>query len=343
MTAFYSALASFTYRRRWWIAASWLLVLIVAAFGAARSEHAFQVGGYNLPGTEFSQASQILATDLQISSDKSALVVFHSNTLRVTDKPFHDAVQNALVNLQSEPYVVKADSFYSSGVPDMVSADNHTTYALVTLEGSENQLEEAVPDMRRLVQSDVITVHLVGQAAANYDVETASAQDLTRVERFTLPIIFILLILLFGSIAAACVPVILGAACVLISLALLYLLSLTTDISIFALNTASMIGLGLAIDFSLMLVSRYREELRSAAPEVALERTLQTAGRSITFSGITLMLTMSVLTLFPVMIIRSIAVALVIVAAVAVVAGLLLLPVILAILGPNVNRLSVQR
>jgi uncharacterized membrane protein YdfJ with MMPL/SSD domain len=343
MTAFYAALASLTYRRRWWFAAAWLLVLIVAAVGAARSEHAFQVGGYNLPGTEFSQASQILATDLQISSDKSALVVFHSDNLLVTDKPFHDAVQNALVNLQSKPYVVKADSFYSSGVPDMVSADNHTTYALVTLEGSENELEGAVPEMRKLVQSDVITVHLVGQAAANYDVETASAQDLTRVERFTLPVIFILLILLFGSIAAACVPVILGAACVLTSLALLYLLSLTTDISIFALNTASMIGLGLAIDFSLMLVSRYREELRHATPEAALERTLQTAGRSITFSGITLMLTMSVLTLFPVMIIRSIALALVIVAAVAVVAGLLLLPVILAILGPKVNSLSVQR
>ena len=343
MTAFYAALARLIFHRRWWFAGAWFLVVIVAAFGAARSEHAFQVGGYTLPGTQFAQTSQILATDLQISSDKSALVVFYSNNLLVTDKPFYDAVQNSLVNLQAEPYVVKVQSFYSSGIPALVSPDNHATYALVTLSGSENQLEQNVPQMRKLVQSDVITVHLVGNSAANYDIEKASTQDLARVERFTLPLIFILLVLLFGSIAAAAVPVILGAACVLTSLAVLYIISLFTDISIFALNTASMIGLGLAIDFSLMLVSRYREELRTATPEQALERTLQTAGRSITFSGITLMLTMSVLTLFPVMIIRSIALALVIVAAVAVIAGLFLLPVILAILGPRVNSLSVQR
>src|SRR5207253_9594768 len=103
------------------------------------------------------------------------------------------------------------------------------------------------------------------------------------------------------------------------------------------------IGLGLAIDFSLIMVSRYREELAHSPADKALENTLQTAGRSITFSGLTLMLTMAVLTLFPVMIIRSIALSIAIVAGVAVVAGFLLLPALLAVVGPHLNRLSLSR
>ena len=109
-----------------------------------------------------------------------------------------------------------------------------------------------------------------------------------------------------------------------ISLAILSVISRLTDVSIFSLNTASMIGLGLAIDFSLIMVSRFREELARASTAEALDNTLHTAGRSITFSGLTLMLTMAVLTLFPVMIIRSIALSIAIVAGVAVLAGLLL-------------------
>lgn len=343
MTTFYSALARTAARYRWWIAGAWIAVLILAGIGAARSERAFKIGGFSLPGTQFYEASGILSRDLQLSSDKSALVVFHSNRLLVTDAQFRDAVVGSLARLSQEPYVVKAESFYSTGIPSLVSPDNHTTYALVTLEGTENALEQATPRMRQLVRSDVVTVYLVGQAAANYDIETASADDLTRVERVTLPIVFLLLIIVFGSVAAAGVPLVLGAACVLTSLAVLYLLSLATDVSIFALNTASMIGLGLAIDFSLIMVSRFREELARAPVETALENTLNTAGRSITLSGITLMLTMAVLTLFPVMVIRSIAVAIVIVAAVAVLAGLLLLPVLLAILGPRVNSLDLRK
>ena len=116
-----------------------------------------------------------------------------------------------------------------------------------------------------------------------------------------------------------------------------------TDISIFALNTASMIGLGLAIDFSLIMVSRFREEPAHLPTAEALDNTLQTAGRSITFSGLTLMLTMAVLTLFPVMIIRSIALSIAIVAGVAVLAGLLLLPALLVVSAPYLNSLNLRR
>jgi RND superfamily putative drug exporter len=343
MSALYSWLARSACRYRWLFLGAWLVVLVLAGIGAGQIERVLKVGGFSIPGTEFNTTSSVLSRQLHLSSDKAALVVFHSPTLLVTDKPFYDAVQNAVDNLQREPYVSKVETFYSTGIPDMVSADNHTTYALVTLEGAEEALEEAAPHLRDVVRSNDIEVYLIGQAAVFFDTQKASTEDLVRVERFTFPIVFVLLVLVFGSVVAAGVPLVLGAAGVVVSLAILAVLGRFTDISIFALNTASMIGLGLAIDFSLIMVSRFREELTRAPIAEALDNTLQTAGRSITFSGLTLMLTMAVLTLFPVMIIRSIALSIGIVAGVAVLAGLLLLPSLLVVSAPYLNSLNLRR
>jgi len=342
MTTFYSWIARTTYRFKWWLLAVWVVVFAIAAVGAVAAEHAMKVGGFSLPGTEFNTASEVLSEDLKLSSDKAALVVFHSDDLLVTDAAFHAEVNRAVQALDSQEIVTKVESFYDTGIPDMVSDDNHTTYAWVTLEGDENLLEEETPHLRELVHSDTIEASLIGNAAVNYDIEKASAEDLVRVEKFTLPIVFVLLVLVFGSLVAAGVPLVLGLATVLLSLSVLWIVAQVSDVSIFALNVASMIGLGLAIDFSLILVSRFREELVHRSVEEALDVTLQTAGRSITFSGVTLAMTMSVLTLFPIMVIRSIALAIVVVAITAILTGLFLLPVMLALLGHRINSVRVR-
>jgi RND superfamily putative drug exporter len=343
MTGFYAWLARSAYRRRWWILGVWAVLFVLAILGASQAEHALKVGGFSLPGTEFHTASEVLSRDLNLSSDKAALLVFHSDEHLVTDKVFHDVVVSSLAAMDQQPEVVKTESFYSTGIPDMVSPDNHTTYAWVTLEGTEEHLERATPRLRDMVQSDVIDVYLIGNAAVNYDLERASAEDLVRVERFTFPIVFVLLVLVFGSLVAAGVPLILGAMTVLASLAMLYVLAQFMDISIFALNTASMIGLGLAVDFSLIIVSRFREELKTLDVEAALDRTLQTAGRSITYSGITLMMTMAVLSLFPIMVIRSIALSIVVVAVVAIIGALFLLPSLLVITANWLHRFNLRQ
>jgi putative drug exporter of the RND superfamily len=342
MSRFYSALARLAVRRTRALVVIWLVVLVAAAVGAGHVEKQLQVGGFSLPGTEFNTTSNLLSNELQISSDKSAVVVYTSPTLRATDKTFADAVETSLARLGKLPYVTKIQSFYDPGLPFLVSKDNHTTYAIVTLKGTENFLETETPAIRTLANAPPLTTHLVGQSAVNYDVQKASAKDLVKVERVTLPIVALLLILIFGSVVAAGVPLVMGIVSVAASLAIVYLLALVSDVSIFALNIGSMIGLGLSIDFSLIMVSRFREELRSAPLEQALERTLQTAGRSITFSGITLALTMTVLSLFPVMVIRSVAVAIAIVAATAILTGLLLLPVVLVLLHRHLDRWNLR-
>lgn len=346
MTAFYSWLARLAYRHPWAIVGAWLVLLGLAGVGASRVNNVLSFGGFSLPGTQFHAASAVLSQNLNISSDKTALVVFHSDSLLVTDKAFHDAVDESLSHLRQNPLVTRAESFYEAGIPDMVSPDNRTTYTLVTLQGSERELQAATPELRRLARSNVdarIQVYYLGQPAANFDIQVASASDLARVEAITFPIVFLILVLVFGSLVAATVPLMVGAACVLLSLGGLFLLANVNEVSIFALNTASMIGLGLAIDFSLILVSRFREELVHKPLPLALDAMLQTSGRSITFSGITLMLTMAVLTLFPVMIINSIALAVTVVAGVAIVTGLTLLPAVLVLLGRHLDKLSLRR
>src|SRR4051812_25631213 len=342
MSRFYSWLARLAVRRTKTLAVVWLVVLVAAAFGAGHLEKQLKVGGFSLPGTEFNTASKLLSDDLQISSDRASVVVYSSSTMLATDKPFADAVESSLARLGKLPYVTKIQSFYDPGLPFLVSDDNHTTYAIVTMKGSENFLQTETPSIRKLADAPPLVTHLVGQSAVNYDVQKASAKDLVKVERFTLPIVALLLILVFGSVIAASVPLVMGVVSVAAALAVVYLLALASDVSIFALNIGTMIGLGLAIDFSLIMVSRFREELRSAPLEEALERTLQTAGRSITFSGITLALTMAVLGLFPVMVIRSVALAIMIVAATAIVTGLLLLPVVLVLLHRHLDRWNLR-
>ena len=133
----------------------------------------------------------------------------------------------------------------------------------MTLEGKEEVLEQAAPHLREVVRSNDVEVYLIGQAAVFFDTQNASTEDLVRVERFTFPIVFVLLIWFrLGHRRRRAVGA--GRGCVVVSLAVLAVLGRFTDISIFALNTASMIGLGLAIDFSLIMVSRFREELAHA-------------------------------------------------------------------------------
>jgi RND superfamily putative drug exporter len=325
------------------VLAVWAIVLVLGAAGAARLHGALTVGGFSLPGTEFHAASLALSRELGVSPEKSALIVFHSDELYISDRRFHDAVATALAALTRDPVVARVESFYSTGLPDMVSANNHTTYALATLEGTDTELEEATPRLRAAVRSSEVQALLIGQSAANFDIESASATDLGRVELFTFPLVFVLLVLAFGSLIAAGIPLISGLAGVLGTLGVLSILSRVTDVSIFALNTASMIGLGLAVDFSLIMVTRFREELARQPLERALEITLQTAGRSVTYSGLTLMLAMAALSLFPVMVIRSIAASIAISAALAVLTALFLLPTILATTGRHIHRLDPRR
>jgi len=184
-------------------------------------------GGLNDPSHPFSRLNSDLSLFLSFNSRANVVIATRAGYGKTFGKyEFYQAqFLGATENLRGEPYVTTADTFYTTGIPDMVSADNHTTYALVTLEGKEEDLEQAAPHLRDVVRSTDVEVYVIGQAAVFFDTQTASAEDLVRVERFTFPIVFVLLVLVFGSLIAAGVPLVLGAAGVVVSLAILSVIS----------------------------------------------------------------------------------------------------------------------
>jgi uncharacterized membrane protein YdfJ with MMPL/SSD domain len=312
-------------------------LLIVGAL-TSQVQRLVKVGGYSLPGTEFHLSSEILKQKLGIAADKTAVVVYDSGRYRVYDKVFHDAVIASLDRLLAHPLVDRYETFYETGVPDFVSPDNRTLFAILHLTGSEEAIEYATPELREAARSDVLEVAVTGILAGNYDIEQATAQDLAAVEVFTIPAVLIILMVFLRSILLGFIPLLVGVVSILLTLGLVAAIALGSDVSIFAINISTMIGLGLAIDFSLIAMDRFRSELAQRPHREALCRTLDTAGRSILLSGMTLFMTMIVWALFPVMIIRSIAFAISLSAFIAVFTALFLMPVVLAYLGPRLER-----
>ncbi len=332
------------FRLRWPILIAWLVVLGVAgALLAPKASHALKGGGFIDPDSESARAASILDKEFNASTFTSAVAVFRSPALTVDDSVFRDQVSSGAEQLSRVHGVRNVQTFYSSGNPALISPDRHTTLALIPLEGDEGQVQELVPELRAALNNLTIDHYVTGTPAVNNDLQVTSEKDLQRSEVFTIPIVLILLLLVFRTVPAALLPLAIGAGSIVLALSGLYLVSTQTPVSIFALNVTTMIGLGLGIDFSLLMANRFREELASGrAPQEAVAVTMATAGRSILYSALTVLLAMFVLTLlFNLLIVRSISLGVMMVAFTGLIAGLTLLPAVLGILGHRIEWLRV--
>jgi trehalose monomycolate/heme transporter len=184
-----------------------------------------------------------------------------------------------------------------------------------------------------------------GNVAVNIAINKQVGADLERAELITFPIVAILLLIVFGSLVAAALPLLIGGIAIMGAFAILRAMTNWTDVSVYAVNVVTMLGLGLAIDYSLFIVTRFREELGSNNGEVkgAMERTMATAGRTILFSGLTVSTSLLGLMLFPEMFLRSMSMGAIAATLVAMLAALTILPALLAVLGHRINALSIQR
>jgi RND superfamily putative drug exporter len=199
-----------------------------------------------------------------------------------------------------------------------------------------------VDEVRSKVRSDKLDTYVTGAPAVYQDLEEASNEDVKDAEKYAFPFAVIILIFAFGTLVAAGVPVLIGGASVVTTLAALYFIAGIYDMSVFTLTLSTMLGLGLGIDYALFFVSRFREELDAYPPAEAVPRTVATAGRSIFFSGTAVLIGLSGLLFFPFMFMRSIGVAGIVVVFVSVLAALTLLPALLGVLGPRINRLAIR-
>ena len=345
MTPF-DRLGQFVVRRAWWVVGAWVALLLVAIPFAPRVPGQLSAGGFILDDLESARAKALLGTEL--GAPPSALViVFSSPTLQAGTPAFEAAAADAIRDIATAPHVARVVSHSLS--PRQVSADRHTAYDVVFLDLPPDDSPDALPILReRLRAAPGLEVALAGGPAFYGDVQTVSEADLRRSELISLPLAALALIVVFGSVVAAGVPLAVGGAAVVVALAGVFVVASIAPMSIFVLNLATLLGLGLGVDYSLLLTSRFREELAlrpegpARVPD-AVRVTVATAGRAVFFSGLTVLLGLLGLVLFEFMILRSVGIAGAIVVGLAVASALTLLPAILTILGSRVDRFAVRR
>ncbi|MDO8736532.1 MAG: MMPL family transporter [Thermoleophilia bacterium] len=332
-------LADIAYRRRWWFLLTWLVLIAASAVFAPRLSEVARGGGFDLAGSESWRAADILQNQFGRGYRRSVQIIYRHPTLDVSNPKYREQVKQSLENVTAATGASSSLTWYDSGLPNMVSADGSTTYALLSYPGTEENIQPLIPQIREeAARGSELETHVIGGPAIDYDMERTSEADLIRAETYSLPLILIILLLVFGTAVAALLPLILGMASVSLTLALLYALGHLLPLSVFARNIVTMVGLGLGVDYCLFIVSRFREELAATdSVREALRSTLDTAGRAVVFSGAAVVIGLAMLTLFSFVFMRSLGIGGMLVAAISVLLAITLLPALLAIMGNKVN------
>ena len=324
-------------------------VLLVAVVGVAVAG-AFGVGvGKNLwpysakdPATQSVQAGNRFQAAAGRQIDAGIVALVKSGDVGTASA--RSRVEQVVAQLRGQPQVATVQSFYSTGNKAMVSRDRRATYVLVYFRPLSDKALKSVAQQLENRFAGQRDVKLGGAAVSNAQANTQVSHDLERGELLAFPFIFLLSLLFFRSVLAALLPPLLGGLAIVLTFFVLRLVSGFVDLSVYALNFVTGMGLGLAIDYSLFMVSRYREEAATAGfGREALTRTLQTAGRTIMFSSLTIAAALASLIVFPQSFLYSMGIAGAIVALLAATLALTVLPALLAVLGPRVNALAPSR
>jgi uncharacterized membrane protein YdfJ with MMPL/SSD domain len=318
-----------------------LAAAIAAAFGASVAKHMSPYGA-NDPATQSVQATHRFAhaAGRQIDAGVVALVQprdAHSSAAKAR-------VSQVAAQLRTEPEVARVVSYYDTHDPVMLSRDGRSTYVLAYFKPVSDKAQEDVAKQIEKRFSGQRDVKLGGEAIANAQVNSQVGNDLARAGLLAAPFIFLLSLLFFRSLVAALLPPLLGCLAIVATFFVLRVVASFADISVLALNLVTGLGLGLAIDYSLFMVSRYREEAAAEGFGVAtLARTLQTSGRTIIFSSLTIACAIASLTIFPQRFLYSMGIGGALVALLAASLAVVMLPALLTVLGPRINALAPRR
>jgi uncharacterized membrane protein YdfJ with MMPL/SSD domain len=316
-----------------------LLALASAVFAGVWGTQVFGSlvgGGFDDPSSESTQASNL--ADKQLGrADADVVVLYRSPTLTVDDPAFQSAVTQTVAALPGD-VVEKSSTFWSTHSAGLVSKDRHSTYAVLVLRGDNDaERSDGLKAIDDQLAAPGLQTKVGGAAAVNRDVNERVSADIATAETLSMPVLLILLVVIFGSLAAASLPLVVGGLAILGAFTALRGLSYVTDVSVFSVNVVTILGLGLAIDYGLFMVGRFREELAGGAGvEDAVARTMATAGRTVAAS-------LSGLLIFPVTFLRSMGLGGLSAVLVAMVAALTVLPAVLGLLGHRVDALSVRR
>jgi RND superfamily putative drug exporter len=328
-------------RRRWWVIAAWTILLPLSGVVAAHLPSRLAYGGFEVPGSQSAAVERDLAERFPGQVADSAAIVVRHPRLTVEQPAFAALVDQIAARVRAVPGVAGVQSWRVTRSASFVSPDRHTTYLVAGLSGGQNESMSTAPKVAAAASGAVTPGFQVatGGAAAMWErFDKIGKVDLERAERVSLPVSLLALLLAFGGLVAAGLPIMLALAGLVVGMAGLYFLAGVTDLNIFTTNTASIIGIGVGIDYALFIVTRFREELRRGHPSAeAVPRTMASAGRAVALSGATVIVALAGMFLVDIQAMRSMAVGAMLAVALVVLAALTLLPAVLAVLGPRVD------
>ncbi len=340
----FSRWGAFIYRFRRPVAIIAVLIAVASSVLAAQTSSALSSGGWLDAGSESAAVSARLDTEFG-AGKSSVIALFRSATpgADATSAEFQGAIATALAGLATTPHVTGTVGYAETGDKRFISTAGDAAYVVIQLDMTDEASVEAVDDVRAgIVPPGGFSYQLTGYGPITKDSAEQSEKDLQKAELVSLPIVAIVLVLVFASLVAASMPLLVAGLAIPSSLAFIYLVAQQVEMSIFVLNIATMLGLALAIDYSLFIVSRFREELRRGRTVAeAVERSVATAGKAVAFSGVAVAIGLSGLVLFKAPAIQSIGYAGSIVVLCSVVFALTFLPAVLGMLGHRVNALSI--
>ena len=335
-------------RWRGWILAAWGVLALLFWPKATHVQRVLAVRGSAVEQSESGRASELIRQAFPNPIADYVAIVVHG-PVRYTHPRFATVLDSISAALSRQSYISQVVSVRNLGESTFVSPDRRTTFliAAITTSSMSDVNRNIVPQLRetvsgtlqRLPRVDGFDVKVTGNPALDYDVRTISTADTRTAERRAVPLTLIVLVLAFGALVAATLPIIVGILAITIALGIVAALAQYQTMSVFVLNITTMVGLGVGIDYSLLIVTRFREELnRGLAPLDAATRTIQTAGSAVVTSGMTVVVGFAALTLTPLSETRSVGIGGLIVVASAVLLATTFLPAALAILGRNIDR-----
>ncbi|MEX0682826.1 MAG: MMPL family transporter [Dehalococcoidia bacterium] len=334
-------------RHPWTVIGIWIGIFAVAIFLIATLLSDALTTEIALTNNPESQRADDILEAWRGEDHDDEIIIVQSADLTVDDPAFQSHVEAIYNDLSALPddVIIGGANFYQSGDETLVSADRHTTIMPFQMAGDELDADDHIEDVRNVVDdanADGFQVHVAGGASINFDIQHQAEKDLQTGEAIGVPIALLVLLLVFGALTAAFIPLVLGIFSIVVAVGLTALFGQGFQFSFFVVNVITMMGLAVGIDYSLFIVSRYREERITGIEKIeAIRAAGATASRAVFFSGMTVVFALFGMLLVPSTIFRSLGAGAIIVVIVSVLVSLTLLPAILGLLGDRVNSLRV--
>jgi uncharacterized membrane protein YdfJ with MMPL/SSD domain len=341
-TGIFAALGRFDYRFRRILPIVGLAAVVGINVWAAVGGGTLIQGGWVISGSQEQQAVKLLADRFPSDAATTAtmIVLYRDPDGNASSAEFQAKVKESLSSVASDPTVTAIATYADTPSPQFLSRDGSETLAVVTL---NKPVESAVDDSARLAGEvkgpQGVEMTITGIPQLYHEFNGKIEHDLIQAEEISLPIALLILVAVFGTLVGASLPLLMAGMALGTTFAVIRVLAGFTDMSVFVNNLASMIGLALSIDYSLFMVSRFREELRHHRVEIAVERMMGSVGRAVAVSGVAVAVGLSSLIVFQAAALRSMGYAGIVTVLSTLLFALTVLPAILAMLGPRVNRL----